>query len=144
MLVKNLDNIINENIAPKYQSEPAYKVVVITENHDKLNKVKREIGKISGINFIISDSNFFENFIEVVNNMVNKVNALKILSRKLDIRKEEIIAVGDSENDCTMLKYAGLGIAMGNAKIPVKEISNYITTTNDEDGVYYAVKKFIL
>ena len=56
---------------------------------------------------------------------------------------EEIIAIGDSYNDITMIQAAGLGVAMGNAVEAVKEIANYVTEDNEHDGVATVVEKFI-
>ena len=50
--------------------------------------------------------------------------------------------MGDGYNDLSMLKFAGLGIAMGNAQEPVKKAANYITLSNEEDGVAEAIDKF--
>ena len=60
------------------------------------------------------------------------------------IRQEEVIACGDESNDYSMIKYAGLGVAMGNAIDKVKAAANYITDTNDNDGVAKVIEKFIL
>lgn len=85
-----------------------------------------------------------EHALEIIHKDVSKGNALKHLSEIYKIRPEEIIAIGDSENDIEMIEFAGMGIAMGNAYDHVKEVSNYITTSNDENGVAEALKKFIL
>ena len=58
--------------------------------------------------------------------------------------KDEMIAIGDGFNDLSMIKYAGLGIAMENAQDIVKENADFITLSNEEDGVAYAVEKFFL
>ncbi len=62
----------------------------------------------------------------------------------INIPIEKSIAVGDEENDQHMIKLAGLGVAMGNARDSIKEIANYITTTNNEHGVAKVIDKFIL
>ena len=54
-----------------------------------------------------------------------------------------MIAIGDGFNDLSMIQYAGLGIAMANAQPIVRENADFITLSNDEDGVAYAVEKFI-
>ena len=54
------------------------------------------------------------------------------------------MCLGDHENDRDMIEYAGLGVAMGNAIDSIKEIADFVTTTNDEDGVAVAVEKFVL
>lgn len=56
-----------------------------------------------------------------------------------DILLEEVMAFGDSWNDLEMLSHVGLGIAMGNAEEEIKEAANYITKSNDEDGIYQAL-----
>lgn len=66
------------------------------------------------------------------------------LGEILGIEREEIMACGDGTNDSSMLIAAGLGVAMGNAQDCVKEIADYITDTNDEDGVAKAIEKFVL
>ncbi len=71
-----------------------------------------------------------------------KSNAVKNLLRIYNLKPEEIMAFGDSENDIGMLKYAGIGVAMGNASDNVKAVSDYITDTVDNDGIEKALKHF--
>lgn len=83
-------------------------------------------------------------FVEIVNADANKSNALKSLSQSMNIRQEEIIAIGDNFNDLDMIKYAGLGVAMGNAPQYMKDEANFVTRSNDDDGVRYVLEKFVL
>ncbi|AGF55246.1 hypothetical protein B0P06_000670 [Clostridium saccharoperbutylacetonicum] len=83
-------------------------------------------------------------FLEFTNKEVDKGLGLKKLAEYLGIKQEEIIACGDAANDLSMIKYAGLGVAMANATSDVKEIADFITTSNDEDGVANVIEKFIL
>lgn len=83
-------------------------------------------------------------FLEFTNKEVDKGLGLKKLGEYLGIKKEEIIACGDAGNDLSMIKYAGLGVAMGNATQEVKEAADFITTSNDEDGVANVIEKFIM
>ena len=83
-------------------------------------------------------------FLEFTHKEVDKGLGLKRLGEHLGIKKEEIIACGDAGNDLSMVKYAGLGVAMENAIPEVKEVANYITTSNDEDGIANVIEKFIL
>ncbi len=69
---------------------------------------------------------------------------MKALAEALGIKQEEIMTLGDQENDIAMLEYAGMGVAMGNAIDKVKEVSNFVTKSNLEDGVAYAIEKFVL
>jgi Cof subfamily protein (haloacid dehalogenase superfamily) len=79
-------------------------------------------------------------YLEVLNKSASKGQALKDLARILDIPKENIMAIGDNENDIDMIQYAGMGVAMGNAVASVKEVSDYITDTNEYDGVATAIE----
>ena len=83
-------------------------------------------------------------FLEVVPDGVDKERALAALTESLGITREEVIAIGDGYNDLTMIVYAGLGIAMDNAQTPVKQSADFITLSNENDGVAYAIEKFIL
>ena len=74
----------------------------------------------------------------------SKANALAQLQKMLGISREEMMACGDSPNDIDMLKEAGISVAVGNAKEPVKQMASYISTSNNEDGVARAVEKFVL
>ena len=58
--------------------------------------------------------------------------------------KDVMIACGDGYNDLTMIQFAGLGVAMENAVLPLRKIADYITDSNDDDGVGKVVEKFML
>jgi len=66
------------------------------------------------------------------------------LLKEIGMTKEEMIAVGDGFNDLSMIQYAGLGVAMANAQEIVRQNADYITLSNEEDGVAAVVEKFIL
>ena len=69
---------------------------------------------------------------------------MRIVGEMLGLEKSQIMGIGDQENDFTLVEQAGLGVAMGNAIEKVKEVADYITKTNDESGVAYAIRKFAL
>ena len=73
--------------------------------------------------------------IEIVRHGVSKAVGLAHVSKHLNIPQERIIAFGDEDNDFEMIKYAGTGVAMGNAITELKDIANEITGTNNEDGI---------
>ena len=75
---------------------------------------------------------------------VNKGTGLIRLGELLGIRREEIMACGDGDNDAAMLREAGFGVAMSNAEEQVKEAADYITGSNEEDGAARAIEKFVL
>lgn len=82
--------------------------------------------------------------LEILPTGTNKASALKKLAEQLQILPEEIMAVGDANNDIEMLEFAGLSIAMGNASDLVKSLADDVTDTNDQDGVSKAIHKHIL
>lgn len=83
-------------------------------------------------------------YLEFLNKAVNKGAGVAALAEKLNIKQEEVICIGDAGNDIHMIEYAGLGVAMGNAFPEVKKVANFITKTNEQDGVAHIINKFIL
>lgn len=111
------------------------------DSSENLEVIQKEIlNTIKGINYFKSQTEI----LEIVPNGVSKGMTLKALSESFGIKQSEVIAIGDDENDISMIEFAGLGVAMGNAKAKVKETANYITLTNNENGVGEVIKKFIL
>ncbi|MCB2293382.1 sugar-phosphatase [Clostridium algoriphilum] len=83
-------------------------------------------------------------YLEFLNKAVNKGAGVAALAEALNIKQEEVICVGDAGNDIHMIKYAGLGVAMENAFPEVKKVANFITKTNEQDGIAFIINKFIL
>ena len=67
-----------------------------------------------------------------------------MLAKKLNIKKEEIMCIGDSGNDLSMLNEAGLAVVMGNAEDDIKKYADFITDSNENSGVAMVINKFIL
>ena len=89
-------------------------------------------------------SSSFRNSLEVGGPETSKKAALIELTGRLGIDRSELMCCGDAPNDIEMISYAGLGVAVGNAWGGTKENADYITGTNDEDGVAQAIEKFVL
>lgn len=75
---------------------------------------------------------------------VNKGTGLVELGKLLGIKREEIMACGDGDNDTVMLREVGFGVAMANAEDQVKAAADYITDSNDNEGAAKAIEKFVL
>ncbi len=82
--------------------------------------------------------------IEIGGKTTSKATAIENLCQILNITPKHVMAVGDSPNDMAMIEASGLGIAMGNALDEVKAIADYVSLSNNEDGVAHAVRKFVL
>ena len=80
-------------------------------------------------------------FLEIVPNGIDKAESIDRLLNMIGLKKNECIACGDGYNDISMIRYAGLGVAMSNAKDPVKKAADYITLSNDEDGIAHLLMK---
>lgn len=83
-------------------------------------------------------------YTEITNTNVDKWQAIENLIEKLQIKREEVIAIGDNINDAEMVKNAGLGIMMGNSAPYIKEMADIVVSDNDNDGVAEAIEKYIL
>lgn len=83
-------------------------------------------------------------YTEITYKDVDKWNAIEFLAEKINIKREEIIAIGDNINDKKMIEESGLGIAMKGSTPYVREVAKYITDTNNDEGVAKAIEKFCL
>ncbi|REB05556.1 HAD family phosphatase [Sporosarcina sp. BI001-red] len=83
-------------------------------------------------------------YLEVTNPEANKGTALLYLAEQFGIQQSEIIGIGDNHNDVELITSAGLGVVMGNGVDALKSIADYITETNNDEGVLHVLNKFIL
>jgi len=83
-------------------------------------------------------------YIEILHPGVSKAKAMLELAESWGIKREEIMALGDSDNDIEMLKAAGLGVAMGQAEQRVQEAGDVVTAPGDEAGLAQAIRKYAL
>lgn len=83
------------------------------------------------------------NLLEFMPKGVTKAFGLSVLGEHLGIEAREMMALGDEANDLSMINYAGMGVAMENATDGVKSAANFVTKTNQADGVAHAIQKFV-
>lgn len=116
--------------------------IIVVDQHQQLLKIKEALDEdfLEKINIEFT----LPMFLEMFSNKVNKGLMLERVAKYYNINREEILAIGDWDNDIPMIDYAGLGIAMGNASENLKKRAGFITKTNEEDGAAYALQKFIL
>lgn len=82
-------------------------------------------------------------YLEVIPRKINKGQGICDICRALGMQSAEVIAFGDAENDIPMLRAAGMGVAMGNANADVKAAADFVTLTNNEDGIAYALERLL-
>lgn len=114
---------------------------VINGNEQRLDEITDFISRQFSNYFVVRTG---VGYLEIFPKNVNKGEAVKYLAQQLEIRLEDVLAIGDRDNDISMLETAGTGIAMGNAQAGVKAVSDYITTDNNHDGVGNAIEKFVI
>jgi Cof subfamily protein (haloacid dehalogenase superfamily) len=83
-------------------------------------------------------------FLEFTNKKIDKAVSVNYLANYLNISMKSVIAIGDSYNDISMVKQAGLGVAMANGVDAIKKVANYLTKSNMEDGVAEVIYRYIL
>lgn len=83
-------------------------------------------------------------FLECVPPGIDKARSINRLIGQLGIGREEVIACGDGYNDLTMIRYAGLGVAMANANADIRAQADFVTLSNEDDGVAHVVERFVL
>jgi Cof subfamily protein (haloacid dehalogenase superfamily) len=137
--VKNTGNI--EGTIAALDEAPAKVVVHGNERAQDLKDFANRIITKYGDNISITSA--IDNCIDILNGGISKAKGISILSEKLGISREEIITVGDNLNDMEMLEYAGLGVAMGNAPDKVKSKADYITASNNDDGLAKFLEKLL-
>lgn len=115
---------------------------LMTAEPDKAEKYIEDLNKKYGEELSIYRSEPF--FIEIMPKNVDKAQSLDKMLSTVGLTRENTICCGDGFNDMSMIQYAGLGVAMANAQPAVKEVADYITDSNDKDGIAKVIDKFIL
>lgn len=114
---------------------------LMLDDGDYLSMVEGRVKAALGKNFSVYRSEPY--FLEILPKGVDKALSLERLLSRIGLTKEQMIACGDGYNDLSMIKYAGLGVAMENGVLPAKKAADYITLSNNEDGIAHVVEKFM-
>ncbi|MDR1550250.1 MAG: Cof-type HAD-IIB family hydrolase [Hungatella sp.] len=124
-----------------YVQFPVVKFLMLDEG-DYLAMVEPKVKAALGRDYSVYRSEPY--FLEILPKGVDKAASLERLLMKLGMSREEMIACGDGYNDLSMIQYAGLGVAMENAVLPVRLAADYVTLSNNDDGVAHVIEKFML
>ncbi|MCV3296905.1 MAG: sugar-phosphatase [Oenococcus sp.] len=123
------------------ESDVLAKIMFIDEP-EIIERVKKELPQWVYDRFTVVPSSPI--FLEFIHKGISKGSAVKTLAEKLNIDISDVMAIGDQGNDISMIEAAGVGVAMANAIDEAKEKAQFITKSNDEDGVAFAIEKFVL
>ncbi|WP_462411493.1 Cof-type HAD-IIB family hydrolase [Neobacillus sp. Marseille-QA0830] len=116
------------------------KFLVICALPEQKHRLEKRLEKVKDITITYSTAYVLE--VSSING--HKGYGLQTMANHFQIPIEETVAIGDERNDIAMFRAAGLSIAMGNADEEVKEHSDVVTLTNDDNGVAYAIEKYVL
>lgn len=134
------------NYKEQLKDKNIFQCLIVEKDIKKLEKMKKDIidnQEIEVKNGVIIDTAGYESWFTIGNSNANKGNALKTLANYLGIDIKDTIAIGNDYNDISMLKEAGFSICVENSLEEVKKESDYITLSNDEDGVASVLEKIL-
>lgn len=116
--------------------------LLVTGDPAVMEMIEKELKRMfhSALNIYRSDPFF----VEVMPQKIDKAYSLHRLVTGIGLKADNVICCGDGYNDITMIEYAGLGVAMENAQPLVRSTADYITKSNDEDGVLHVIRSFMM
>jgi Cof subfamily protein (haloacid dehalogenase superfamily) len=117
-----------------------YKVIAWSRNSEFLRELQGKLKAIPGVEAVQSE----DVLLDIGVYGIDKGTAVARLAEDLGLSPQEVMTIGDHDNDLGMVRYAGLGVAMANGSPRLMEAADYITGSNDEDGLAEAIWKFIL
>jgi Cof subfamily protein (haloacid dehalogenase superfamily) len=120
----------------------AGKIVGPNDDHGLIARVAAELQAALAGRATVARSQAY--YCDVVPPGVDKGRLIGLLSERLAIPREEILVLGDMENDLEMFRVAGFSVAMGNAADVVKQVASGVTSSNDEDGFAAAIERYVL
>ena len=118
------------------------KITIIIRSQEELDEAEAFFTAAYGDQVAVLQTR--PSFLEITDRRATKGQALRRLAEREGIRRDEIIAFGDSCNDLDMLTYAGLGVAVANAMPAVRRAADLVTAANDADGVAEVIEKYVL
>ena len=114
---------------------------MMVSSEENINRIMNEINPIYPKTYSMVRS--AKIFLEFLTDGIDKGSGLEFLKKYFNLKDDETMAIGDAGNDLAMIEKAHIGVAMANAFPNIKEVANFITTSNEESGVAYAINKFI-
>ena len=134
--------VVDKDLPTRLTYEEPTKLIIINHNLPVLQQMETQLQQRFAKQLYITRSK--PHYLEFMNKEATKGRALQAVSEYFSIDRQAVMAIGDSYNDIEMLKWAGVGVAVGNAPPEVKQYADYVTVSNDEDGVAAALQHLIL
>jgi len=126
----------------RYKAEGVCKIVYVDREADapRIGQIRQQLLAVPGLTVTSS----WPDNLELMPQGAGKGAALMELAERLSVPREQVMAIGDYDNDLDMIRAAGVSVAMGNASARVKGAANHITLTNEENGVAAAIRRYAL
>lgn len=138
--IANVVPQVCEDMRAFFSERESTKLLGIGEPDDIARRAKELAEKFAGrLTITISKPQY----VEMLHAGVSKATALAEVARRLGVAREQVLAIGDSFNDLDMIRWAGIGVAMGNAAPEVQAQADHVVGTNEEDGVAEAFERFV-
>lgn len=135
--MENLKDMDYDKLIECVKKDEILKIVISNDDMHSIVRIQNDLNMIIELEIVRSS----RECLDIINKGVSKGAALKMFAELNSIKQEEVIAIGDNENDASMITYAGLGIAMENGDESLKQISNLIADTNNNAGVGKVLKQ---
>lgn len=137
--MNNMNLVVVENLIDYIDYQP--NKILLSGEPTLIDQFREEIQRpfIGLVDFVKSAPFYFE----IIVKDTNKGTSLDYLAQTLNIKQSEVMAIGDNYNDLSMIEYAGLGVAMGQSDDYIKSRAQFISLSNEEDGVAYAIRNII-
>lgn len=132
--------VVTASIATIFNSTDIFKITIVTDVSSR-STMSLRLKLILGDDYECVETG--ANYIDIQPKGVNKGRAVAVIANQLSVNRNDIISIGDHENDAFMFQRSGISIAMGNGTKNIKEIATFVTKSHDEDGVAYALKTLI-
>ena len=149
-IVKDMYEYVKEMKEDKF-----LKITVCDDNKTVFNYIMKKLKKINGIEVLdvshmsrkmirqgTEDVPIEYYYTEISLKNVDKWNAIEFIAQKMNVEKNEIMAIGDNMNDKIMIENAGLGVAMGQSTPRITEIADFVTSDNNDEGVAKTLEKY--
>lgn len=140
--IAGIEPVLLPSLIEALATETAIKILAVSFDEKKILQMEQELNQRFGARLYITRSK--PRFLEIMDPRATKADALQVVARRYNIDQNEVMAVGDSYNDLAMIKWAGTGVAMGNACEAVKEAADFVTVSNEEEGVAEALRHLVL
>lgn len=134
------ETIFRNQLPDHYMDESWLKFGIMLDTEENARKLRKHLEETK--QFEVTNTSTTN--IEVNPLGVNKLNGVDFVCKETGVKMNEVMAIGDALNDIKLIEKAGFGIAMGNAQKPVKEVADFVTKDNNNDGAGFVINQFIL